>query len=171
MTPDMPRFVRAHIIPAALALLPSRMDTIEARAFLLAIALHESECKARRQHRNGPARGLWQFEREGAVRGVLTHDATESYALSVLQQLQYPIPSDAGILERFVHNTIEHNDILAAALARLNLWWHHAPCPHIGDTDGAYAMYLDTWRPGRERPEAWPPNYERAWEITAALPH
>lgn len=57
----MIELLRNNIIPAALSLLPSKMDTPEARAILIAIALQESNLKHRRQV-GGPALGLLQWE-------------------------------------------------------------------------------------------------------------
>lgn len=60
-------------IAPALALLPGAMDTPLARRHLLAISLQEADGTARFQRLNGggkgPARGLWQFEEGGGVKG------------------------------------------------------------------------------------------------------
>ena len=53
-----------HVLPAAFALLPTRMDSPEARALVTAICLQESALKHRRQI-GGPARGLAPFFLEG----------------------------------------------------------------------------------------------------------
>ena len=71
------------VIPAALALLPPQMDTQEARAMLIAIALQESRLTYRKQI-GGPARGLHQFE-TGGVRAVLRHAATEAHAFVLVR--------------------------------------------------------------------------------------
>nr|WP_316904517.1 hypothetical protein [Ralstonia mannitolilytica] len=67
-------------IEPALAILPSAMDTREARVMLLAIGLQESRFMLRRQV-GGPARGFWQFEEgtkmsRGGVWGVYLHDSS-----------------------------------------------------------------------------------------------
>ena len=49
--------LKNNIIPAALSLLPPKMDTPEARAMLGAIALQESALRYRQQV-GGPAKGL-----------------------------------------------------------------------------------------------------------------
>jgi hypothetical protein len=37
----------------------------------------------------------------------------------------------------------------------------------IGDADGAWAYYLNTWRPGKPHPETWPALYVQALATTA----
>ena len=52
----MLELARTYTLPAALSLLPPRMDTPLARRYVLAIALQESRFEHRRQI-GGPARG------------------------------------------------------------------------------------------------------------------
>ena len=54
----------------AMHLLPYRMYTESARVQMLAIGLQESGLTERVQRGNGPARGLWQFERGDKQRSV-----------------------------------------------------------------------------------------------------
>ena len=146
----MLELARTHILPAALSLLPPRMDTPLARRYLLAIALQESRLEHRRQIR-GPARGFWQFERSSVI-GLIRHPATAPHLRFAVVALKYDAEmaaDDVGL-----HAAIEHNDILACVLARLNLWW--LPGPLAADQDGAWQQYLSSWRPGRPRPATWP---------------
>lgn len=143
------------ILTPTLALLPPRMDTPEARVMLLAIALQESRLAHRRQIR-GPARGLWQFERAGGVRGVLEHRASRGHARS-LCTVRACAPTAPAVYQQ-----IEHDDILAAGFARLLLWTDPDPLPRMGDDDGAWALYASTWRPGRPHPQTWPGLYRQA---------
>lgn len=147
--------VARHILPAALSLLPERMDTPEARILLLAIAGQESGYEHRRQV-GGPALSLWQFERIGLT-GVLMHPASTRHADAVCAALLYDThqPDD-------VHRAMEHNDVLACALARLLLWTDPHPLPPIGEYDWAWDYYLRTWRPGKPHRERWANNYHRA---------
>lgn len=126
----------------AAQLLPDRMASNRADALLLAIGLQESLLVARRQHNNGPARGLWQFERGGSVRGVLTHPATSAHARR-LCELRGVAPVAHDVWE-----ALEHDDVLAAGFARLNLWWLPQSLPELGDGARAFQQYLDAWRPG-----------------------
>lgn len=144
-------FVRAEIMPAAFALLPARLDSRAARVMVLAIGLQESRFEHRRQVR-GPARGFWQFEHGGGVRGVLRHAASRPLLLPILATLQYE--SD----ECF--EAIVHNDVLACVFARLLLWTHPKPLP--ADADAAWRYYIDTWRPGKPHPETWGALYDAA---------
>ena len=145
----MIEMIRAYTLPAALSLLPPRMDTPLARRHVLAIALQESRFEHRRQI-GGPARGFWQFERSGVL-GLIRHPATAPHLKSAVVALKYDAEmatDDVGL-----HAAIEHNDVLACVLARLNLWW--LPSPLAADQDGAWGQYLSAWRPGRPRPESW----------------
>lgn len=146
--------VARYVLPAALSLLPKRMNSPVARVLLLAIAGQESGFAHRRQTGQGPARGLWQFEQPG-LRGVLRHPASSEYAEHVCATLLY---QDRRHYE--LHEALEHNDILACAIARLLLWTDPQPLP--GDAAGAWELYLRTWRPGRPHPERWPANYAAA---------
>lgn len=154
----------AHITTSALnpalALLPARMDSLAARVQLLANGLQESRLTQRVQRvaggGKGPARGLWQFERQGGVRGVLTHQQTAPLALHVCQARQ------VSAVTSVVWAELETDDVLAAAFARLYLFADAAPLPALGQTDAAWACYLRTWRPGKPHPETWPAFYAQA---------
>lgn len=157
-------FIRAAVVPAAMKLLPAKLDSFESRVMLVAIGLQESRFEHRRQlvgpERKpiGPARGYWQFESGGGVQGVLTHPATKPLITPVLETLRYA-PGDC-------YYAIEHNDTLACVFARLLLWSHPRPIP---EREGeAWGYYLDTWRPGKPHPETWPAFYDMAWKLEAA---
>lgn len=143
-------------IEPALALLPEKMDTPAARVLLLAIGLQESRFLYRRQLGDGPARGLWQFERGGGVRGVLTHPASREYA--------YRICAARGVdpVAAVVHPALEADDVMAAAFARLLMWTDAWRLPAVGDTQAGWEMYIRTWRPGKPHPQTWPALYGQA---------
>lgn len=147
--------VRSHIIPAAYALLPPEMRSEQATRLLLAIGWQESRFKFRRQVPSGPARGFWQFEL-GGVRGVLRHEDTNVPARDVLQALSYP----RGSAPTVVKEALEHNDVLAAAFARLLIWTLPEVLPSTADA--GWAQYLSAWRPGRPHLESW----DTAWELS-----
>ncbi|UAN03078.1 hypothetical protein [Achromobacter mucicolens] len=139
----------AASIDPALALLPASMDTPEARIMLLAIGLQESRFEHRRQlvgnppRSAGPAKSFWQGELGGGmVRGVRLHVATRA-AAAELYRVRGVAPNDVAIW-----NAIEVDDVLAAGLARLLLWSDPKPIPAAGNEEGAWALYLRTWRPG-----------------------
>jgi len=146
----------SHVLPAAFALLPARLDSTEARALVTAICLQESALKHRRQI-GGPARGLAQFEAIACTE-VMTHHGTRDAAKAALTALLYPTVSDTG-----VHAALEHNDVLAVVFARLLLWPDRERLPTNLETGAAWAYYLRRWRPGRPRPEEWAGNWEAAW--------
>jgi len=143
-------------IEPALDLLPSRMDSAEARVMLLAIGLQESRFLYRKQIK-GPARGFWQFERGGGVVGVLNHAATAHHANLICQARGVePMSTD-------VYMALEKDDVLAAAFARLLLWTDPYPIPD--EKDAAWALYERTWRPGKPHRQTWDAFFEQAQEF------
>ncbi|MBB5448233.1 MULTISPECIES: hypothetical protein [unclassified Paraburkholderia] len=158
--------IRDAIAPA-LAILPSAMDSRPARVMLLAIGLQESHFTARRQMNGGPARGFWQFEQgtaksHGGVWGVYLHDASR-YWLNVLCEARH-----VGFDPVSIYSTLEHDDILAAGVARLLLFTDPPKLPAADDTAGAWAVYLRTWQPGKPRPESWPEFHRQAVDAAGA---
>lgn len=153
--------VLTYVMPFAFALLPGSMNTPEARAALLAIGLQESEFVYRRQQGNGPARGFWQFERGGGVRGVLEHPATSLHAKHVCAELRYPArPDDC-------HAALADNDVLACCFARLLLWTLPGMLAPRENPERGWQQYLAGWQPGKPRHEAWAQNWIRGWEMVA----
>lgn len=143
-------------INPALAILPSRMDSPRARVMLLTIGLQESRFEHRRQMGNGPARGFWQFERGGGVKGVFTHPASTGHLhnLCVARGVPFDIPT--------VWATLETDDVLAAGVARLLLFTDPYPLPEIDDAGTSWDLYLRTWRPGKPHAETWPGYHGQA---------
>ena len=149
-------YVHRHTIPAAYAILPAAMASPDATRMLLAIGLQESHFAARAQH-GGPARGFWQFEASG-ITGLQSHPATRTHLANALTDLCYDLEHQRTTEALLV--AIEHNDVLACVLARLNIWW--LPEPLAIDADNGWAQYLAAWRPGRPRAETWATNWADA---------
>ena len=143
-------------IDPALALLPPKMDTPQARVMLLAIGLQESRFMFRYQkiagkpYQKGPARGYWQFERGGGVHGVMSHAATQDMAERIC--IERAVPFDSVL----IHATLETDDILAAAFARLLLWADYKALPALDAShDEAWDCYMRSWRPGKPHRATW----------------
>lgn len=143
--------VLAEVVAPALALLDPRMDSPEARCMLLAIGRQESAFMEREQI-GGPARGLWQFERNGVL-GVMNGHATATAAYNVCTKLGVPWGSTSILAQ------LAQDDELACVFARLLLWSDPRPLPEVGDLMGAWNVYERCWRPGK-------PSYTR-WKETA----
>lgn len=146
------------VVPAAFTLLPTRMDTPDARAMMYAIGLQESRF-IYRQQLGGPAMGFWQYE-EAGVKGVMTHAATRDLVAQVLDQMGYP-PSLP-----IVHRALADNDILAAIFARLLLWTHPNVLPNVSQATKGWMYYYTLWRPGKPRQSTWEAFFQQAWVIT-----
>lgn len=157
--------IRAQAIKPALALLPARMSSLEAEVMLLAIGLQESRFQHRRQlvgsppRPTGPAKSFWQGEQGGGmVSGLLRYHDDRVRDLAVgLCAVRGVDPSS-----RAVWDAIEHDDVLAAGLARLLLWTDPGRLPRLGDADAAWQLYVRTWRPGKPHRSTWADLYERA---------
>lgn len=156
---DIKRILSGVVVPG-LELLPSRMDTPKARLMLLAIGLQESRFEHRRQI-GGPARGLWQFERGGGVRGVLLHSSSKWIALDVCRA------RGVDPTESAVYAALESDDLLACAFARLLLYTDPKPLPAPGYVAAAWDYYIRTWRPGKPHRKTWDALYAQAWEAIA----
>ncbi|MCR4331686.1 MAG: lytic transglycosylase domain-containing protein [Sulfuricaulis sp.] len=145
------------IYKATAALLPLAMDSPQAKAMLMAIAMQESRFDERRQI-GGPARGFWQFE-FGGIRGVLNHKQSQPLIRSVLDRLDYDHKPDTS------YAAIEHNDVLAFAYARCLLWTLPDPLPAQHETEEGWRQYADAWRPGRPHRATWNAFFTQAWKM------
>lgn len=129
----------------------------DAARMLAAIALQESAMAYRYQiignNRPGPARGFWQFERAGGVRGVLRHHTTAKKA-QALREACVVLNN-----EHAVHRALEGHDLLALGFARLLLWTLPRRLPASHQRDEAWKQYLELWRPGKPHPDKWPRNW------------
>lgn len=160
--------VIAKILNPGLAQLPLAMDTPKARVMMLAIGLQESRFENRAQVLNGggkgPARGFWQFERGGGVKGVMGHPATTGHAHRLCAERG--VPWDAAL----IWAKLETDDLLACGFARLLLYADPKPLPAIDDAAGAWDLYaLRAWRPGKPHPDVWPSNHAAARKALGLL--
>ena len=158
---DLQKIRRSAIAPA-LALLPAKMSGAKAEIMLLAIGLQESRFEHRRQI-GGPAVGFFQFERGGGVRGVLTHPTSRNHAAAICRSRGIPASASA------VYSALEHDDVLAAAFARLLLWTDPTALPNVGAQASAWDLYLRVWRPGKPHPDTWKGLYMQAMEEVTCL--
>lgn len=148
-------------IAAGLALLPAKMDSLDASVLLYATNRQENPQRLAQQV-GGPAVGDYQFERGGGVKGVMTHKASMDLCRAVCTARK--VAFDAGS----IYQALKTDAILAAALARLLYYTDPKALPVAGDEAGAWALYLRTWRPGAysRQPEElrakWKKNYADA---------
>jgi hypothetical protein len=151
------RFFTRVLQPAAVELsrIQATLDSPRAQGMLMAIAGQESGWTDRVQVPGGQARGFWQFERSGALHGVMS--GPHAHWISDICY-EYDIPSDQAT----VYEAIAWQDPLAYAVARLTLWMDPAPLPLIGDIDGAWATYLRVWKPGKPDRTRWNVIYSLA---------
>lgn len=152
------------VIRPTLAGMGPKFQSREAEVMLVAIAHQESGIRYRRQiGADGKpmehlARGLFQFERNGGVRGVLQHSTTKKAAEAAARALLYE--PDAAV----IHTAIADNDILATVWARLLLWTLPQPLPALGQEADAWHQYIAAWRPGKPHRDRWVQSYKLAME-------
>lgn len=153
--------VMERAIAPALALLPRHLDTKPARVMLLASGLQESRFEFRAQLGGGPARSFWQAEEgtkssRGGVTGVFLHSASHELLRALCRD------RDCEFTPRSIWERIEHDDVLAAGVARLLLWTDSKPLPAVGEREAAWDYYLRVWKPGKPKRRSWRAYYERA---------
>lgn len=162
--PISPAIFASDVLSPALALLPKALDSRAARVLVTAICLQESGLATRRQYGDGPARGLAQFElgsklSHGGVWGVYLHRASSELLRLLCRD------RDCNFDPFAIWAQLEHDDVLAAGVARLMLLTNPAPLPDVGQEQGAWDYYVNTWRPGKPRPQDWPGNYSKALTV------
>lgn len=148
--------IKDVVFPDTFKLLPSRMDTIPARAMLLAMGLQESRFEHRVQI-GGPAHGFWQFEAGGGVKGVLNHAATKPLILPICS-VRNVQPTVSACYEAIVND-----DVLACAFARLLLYTVPGILPTQDEPQKGWDQYIDGWRPGKPHRETWDAFFNQAW--------
>jgi hypothetical protein len=153
--------IQSDILDPMFSQLLPHFDSPEARVMLLAIGLQESKFEARRQGGGGPARGFWQMEKP-TVGLVLNNRASADYAASVCSLRNVAPYADS------VWRKLEFDDVLAAALARLDLWDNPRSLPGLGRGAEAWAYYIQTWGPGRPHARSWNGYYAQALEVVRA---
>lgn len=154
-----PREFRRQVLEPGLAFLVECGGphvTAEGNQLTLTIPGQEANWSARVQAGGGPARGLFQFELGGGVRGVLTHPASRDVMQRVCARLGVPCTAQA------VYEALATNDTLAVAAARMLLFTDPKPLPRVDQPDAGWAYYLRTWRPGKPRPETWAARWSSA---------
>lgn len=151
MTPQ--RLLKTGIAPALAELEAQGVrDTVDARRFLLAIAMQETSLAHRRQvvsggAENGPASSFWQFEQGGGCKGILSHRSTAERIRKVCSDFNVT-PTPLGLWE-----AMRYNDVVAAAAARLLIYTLPSGLPT--NADDGWKQYLAAWRPGRPHPDKW----------------
>lgn len=155
--------INTKALSPALALLPMKLDSVDARVLLLAIGQQESRFIYRRQQGNGPARGFWQNEQGGGVKGVLGNHSTVALALALCDSRKVaPNPSS-------VWAALEFDDVLAAGFARLILFADPKSLPAATDSEGGWDCYLRNWRPGKPKPDTWAAFHKSARQTLGIL--
>lgn len=156
------RLLHTAIVPALQELQQCGIpDTVDARRFLLAIALQESALAHRRQvitgaGETGPAASFWQFEQGGGCKGVLTHFLVAQCMRRMCIEFNVT-PTAQGLWE-----SMRYQDVIAAIAARLLVYTLPSKLPATPE-DG-WAQYLDAWRPGKPHPQTWAKAWATATE-------
>lgn len=148
--------IKDDVFPEVFKLLPSSMDTLQAKALLLAIGLQESRFEHRKQV-GGPAKGFWQFEEGGGIRGVMTHPWSMNLARSVA------LARDVPFVIKRCYDAVETDDVLACSFARLLLYTLPGRLPNQDERDLGWSQYIEAWRPGMPHRHTWNTYFDQAW--------
>jgi hypothetical protein len=155
MTPQ--RLLKTGIIPALADLEQQGIpDSVDARRFLLAIAMQESGLAHRRQvstggGEGGPGASFWQFEQGGGCKGVLTHKSVAARMVRACDDNNV-FSTPQGLWE-----AMRYNDIVAATAARLLIYTLPSGLPKTAE-DG-WRQYIAAWRPGKPHEDTWGINW------------
>lgn len=168
MTPD--DFLRDIIDPGLtwLAKLGGPAVSDNTRRLLLAIAMQESGHDLAARYQNhpstsaGPAKGFWQFEQSGGVRGVMTHTATKALAQKASSA------ANVAHHEQAIHRALEGHDNLATTYGRLLLL--SDPQALATTQQAGWDYYNRNWRPGKPHPDRWPGSWAAADAAVKARP-
>lgn len=136
-------------------LLPLKMDSVAARRQQAAIGYQETKYLTRVQYGNGPARGYWQFEEGGGVKGVMEFKPDGGKISDLARKVCHA--RGVPFVRRTVWEALAKDDVLAAAFCRLLMYTDSMPVP-VTQAQG-WEMYLRTWRPGKPHPEEWPASW------------
>ena len=146
------------LIRPTLAWLGEPYDSVQARLMLLTIGQVESAFKTRVQAGGGPARGFFQFEKNGGCAEIEQHPKLAHFR-ECIRHLGFPV------LRVSTHAALGHGaDHLAVIMARAVLWLEPRPLPLIGDCETAYRQYLARWRPGKPSAARFRTSYAKALE-------
>lgn len=154
--------VLTQVVDPALALLPAKLSSPEARVMLLAIGRQESGFDHRVQE-DGPAHGLWQFEPHG-VADVMFNSAATRDVLDLCAE------RGVRFLSQWIYQALPLDDVLAAGMARLLLWCDPEPLPALGQQALAWNYYLRNWRPGKPGPSRWAAAYQASMAAVRGEP-
>jgi len=152
---DMQR-INDEVFPEAFALLPSKMDSLAARAMVLAIGLQES----RFQHRvqiGGPAHGYYQFEQGGGCAGVIRHASVAAITRKVCAARAIPVSAQS------IYANIVNDDVLATGCARLLLYTLPDALPAQNQREEGGRQYSEAWRPGMPHRHTWDAFFDLGW--------
>jgi hypothetical protein len=152
---DLQTAYQSAILPA-LDLLPVQMRSPEATVMLLSIGQQESRFEYTRQLGNGPAKGYWQMEKGGGVKGVCEHPSSRFWMSHLCEARKVPFTVSA------VYDALEFDEVLAAGAARLLLFTDPAKLPQTDAESLAWMLYLRVWRPGKPRPDTWSEYHRNA---------
>lgn len=134
-------------LKGAFTILPKHMNPTQeqpGRVVVPLLTMQRQEAPNQEQKQiGGPAVGIWQFEKGGGINGVLKHSTSAKAARELCTTLGVQPTNDA------VYAALQGtNDVLDAGFARLLMWTDPNPLPAFGDVEGAWQLYLRTWRPG-----------------------
>ena len=150
------QIVHTQILIPALQELPSKMTSLSAITQLLATGGQESGYMTRLQLGNGPAHGLWQYER-GGISAVLKNPKSHGYLVGYIES-----QTNIAVSTENIYQLVAKDDITACVVSRLMYWTDPEPLPKFNDEQGAWEYYVRNWRPGKPNRTRWAHWYQKS---------
>ena len=155
-----PHTLHTMVIDPVLAELPFPQPR-ERTVLLMAIAIHESNLKHRRQMADGPARSFWQMEAV-AVNDTLQRCKPVRDFWHLLELEDDHVVARPYVWGPQVKRAVELSDLGACALAAGILFLRPGRLPEVGYPYRAWDYYLAAWKPGKPGLARWPGAYRDA---------
>lgn len=151
------------ILTPSMVNFPAVLISQKASLLLLAIAGQEAGWTDRIQQPNGPARGFWQSEKGGMLKGVIggPYAPVLDKFLSI-----YSLPADPNLL----FEALAWHDPLSCFVARLGLFMDPSSLPAVGNEDDAWACYEKNWQPGKPSRSRWSAVYPQSLAAIGLTP-
>ena len=160
-------FYDAVLVPAlnkTASFAPEMVRNRSLKVLMTAISGQEANWTERVQVPGGFARGLFQMQLND-IADIMANDATSG--IFDLGMKAFGIKTQTA---EHLFNLIEtpEGDVLAAFLARLNLYADPKPIPPADIQQAMWEYYLATWRPGMENWKRWEGVYGQALSAVPA---
>ena len=125
---------------------------------MTAISGQEANWTERSQHPGGEAHGLFQCQLNN-IEDIIANPASAEFFKLAMKEFGINTTTAEHIFDILA---TPEGDVLAAVMARLNLWCDPNPIPPADEQQSLWQCYLRTWRPGAPNLKRWEVVYGQA---------